>query len=70
HMAFVDTLCSDGYARTLDHAIVQKQKFDKKVRVLGFQPGNIVQVYDKKLEKSFSIHNKLAPRWSGPLQII
>ncbi|KAF8585612.1 hypothetical protein K439DRAFT_1342849 [Ramaria rubella] len=70
HMAFVDTLCSDGYAHTLNHAIVLKWKFDKKVRVLDFQPGDIVQVYDKKLEKSFSVHNKLAPRWLGPLRII
>ncbi|KAF8576488.1 hypothetical protein K439DRAFT_1303197, partial [Ramaria rubella] len=70
HMAFVDTLRSDGYACTIDHTFLCKQKFDKKVHAVDFQPGDVVQVYDEKLDKSYAVANKLAPRWSGPMRIM
>lgn len=69
HLAFVDALRSDGWARSIDHATTRKRHFDKKVKAIDFLVGDIVQVYDDRLDKNYKLDNKLAARWSGPMQI-
>ena len=70
HLAFVNTLRSDGFTHTIDHATICKKYFIKKVKLMAFQIDDLVQVYNNKLDQSFSTQNKLARRWSAPMKII
>ncbi|QRV96890.1 Retrovirus-related Pol polyprotein from transposon opus [Ceratobasidium sp. AG-Ba] len=63
-------LQDDAYANALEHARKQKRAFDKKACVINYQPGDLVQKYDARLDETHSAVRKLAPRWSGPLRIV
>ncbi|PBK58555.1 hypothetical protein ARMSODRAFT_845021, partial [Armillaria solidipes] len=64
----------DGYARAVDRGEKRKDTFDKKV--VGSKPGNVVfeegelvQVFNTRLDKTMQTKKKLLPRWSGALRI-
>ncbi|QRV73346.1 Retrovirus-related Pol polyprotein from transposon [Ceratobasidium sp. AG-Ba] len=70
NMGLTYALRDDAHANALEHARKRKRAFDKKVRVVNYQPGDLVQKYDARLDETHSTVQKLAPRWSGPLRIV
>ncbi|KAF8593176.1 hypothetical protein BDV93DRAFT_398474, partial [Ceratobasidium sp. AG-I] len=69
NMALTYSLRQDAYANALEHASRRKRAFDKGVRAIDFQPGDLVQRYDARWDETHSAARKLVPRWSGPLRI-
>ncbi|KAG9121275.1 hypothetical protein FRC07_002818 [Ceratobasidium sp. 392] len=70
NMGLTYSLRDDAHANALKHARKRKRAFDKKARVVNYQPGDLVQKYDARLDETHSTVRKLAPRWSGPLRIV
>ncbi|QRV79985.1 Retrovirus-related Pol polyprotein from transposon [Ceratobasidium sp. AG-Ba] len=70
NLALTYSLRQDAYAKALEHAAKRKKAFDKKARVVDYRLGDLVQKYDARLDETHSSMRKLAPRWSGPLQIV
>src|SRR6266481_3702909 len=66
HLILADLLHSQGYTDALTEAANRKRRFDGKVRPVTFATGDLVQVYDSKLDTTFESRAKLLPRWSSP----
>jgi transposase InsO family protein len=66
HDALSDSLRCQAYADILTEAAKRKSKFDDKVHPVEFQHGDLVQIYDSKLDMTFETRAKLLPRWSPP----
>jgi len=58
---------SQGYADALMEAACRKACFDDKVHPVDFQSGDLVQIYNLKLDTTHETKAKLLPRWSPPL---
>src|SRR6266481_2096180 len=69
HLILSDLLCSQGYTDTLMEAANRKRQFDGKVCPVIFVTGDLVQVYDSKLDMTFKSRAKLLPRWSSPRKV-
>ncbi|QRV78793.1 Retrovirus-related Pol polyprotein from transposon opus [Ceratobasidium sp. AG-Ba] len=69
NLALTYALRQDGFAKALEHANRRKRQFDKHVKPLSFQPGDLVQRYDARWDETHAAERKLAPRWSGPPRI-
>src|SRR6266481_4705080 len=69
HLILADLLCSQGYTDTLTEAANRKRRFDGKVHPVTFMTGDLVQVYDSKLDMTFESRAKLLPRWSSPRKV-
>jgi hypothetical protein len=70
NLSLTEILRMGAHQRQLEEAKKRKAAFDKKVgppEVFG--KGDLVQVYDSTMDKSFNTANKLKPRWSTPLMI-
>ena len=66
HMTYTAQQHLDGYAEVVHHAVQRRATFDSKVkaskaRVIDFEKGQLVQVYDNKLASTLSTEHKLAP---------
>ncbi|EJD36339.1 hypothetical protein AURDEDRAFT_130122 [Auricularia subglabra TFB-10046 SS5] len=61
---------SDAHARTIEHAVERKARFDKEIVDTRFSVGDIVQVYQDRLDSTFETSAKLAAKWSGPMRIV
>ncbi|KAG9121434.1 hypothetical protein FRC07_002609 [Ceratobasidium sp. 392] len=61
---------NDAFSEALRHAAKRKKAFDKQINPTEFQVGDLVQRYDSCLDETHSSMRKLAPRWSGPLQVV
>src|SRR6266481_4943848 len=61
HLILVDLLCSQGYTDALMEAANRKRWFDGKVCPVTFATGDLVQVYDSKLDMTFGYRAKLLP---------
>ena len=66
HFAFTDLVCSQGYTAALTEAAQQKAQFDNKVHPVEFRAGDLVQVYNSKLDTTYETRAKLTPNWSPP----
>src|SRR6266481_7063799 len=69
HLILVDLLRSQGYTDTLTEAANRKRRFDGKVCPVTFVTGDLVQVYDSKLDMTFESRAKLLPQWSPPRKV-
>ena len=69
HLILVDLLRSQGYTDTLTEAANRKRQFDGKVHPVTFATGDLVQVYDSKLDMTFESRAKLLPQWSLPRKV-
>src|SRR6266481_303427 len=69
HLILADLLHSQGYTDALTEAANRKRRFDSKVCPVTFATGNLVQVYDSKLDTTFESRAKLLPRWSSPRKV-
>ncbi|QRV83928.1 Retrovirus-related Pol polyprotein from transposon [Ceratobasidium sp. AG-Ba] len=70
NMALTYSLRQDAYARALDYANKRKRAFDKKIRLVDYKAGDLVQRYDARWDETHSAARKLVPRWSGPLRVV
>ena len=61
HLILVDLLHSQGYTDTLTETANRKRRFDGKVCPVTFATGDLVQVYDLKLDMTFESRAKLLP---------
>src|SRR6266481_4822814 len=66
HFTFSDLLRSQGHTAALAEATHRKAQFDNKVHPVVFKTGDLVQVYDSKLDNSYETRAKLIPNWSPP----
>ena len=66
HFTFADLVCSQGYAAALTEAARRKVQFDDKVHPVEFRAGNLVQVYNSKLDMTYETRAKLTLNWSPP----
>ena len=66
HLTFTDLLRSQGHTDALAEASRRKAWFDDKVHWVEFKPGDLVQVYDSKLNMTYETRAKLLPCWSPP----
>ena len=66
HFAFADMLRSQGYTEALAEAARRKACFDNKVHPVEFNKGDLVQVYNSKMDMMYETRVKLLPRWSPP----
>ena len=62
----MDLLHSQGHTDVLAEALWRKARFDNKVHLVEFKPGDLVQVYDSKLDMTYETQAKLLPHWSPP----
>ena len=69
HLILADLLRSQGYTDTLTEAANRKRWFDGKVRPVTFVTGDLVQVYNLKLDMTFESRAKLLPQWSSPRKV-
>ena len=66
HFTFADMLHSQGYAGALAEATCCKARFNDKVHPMEFKPGDMVQVYNSKLDVTYEAKAKIMPCWSPP----
>ncbi len=66
HFAFSDLLHSQAYTGALAEAARRKAIFDDKVHPVEFKPGDLVQIYNSKLDVTYETKAKLLPCWSPP----
>src|SRR6266481_2127118 len=69
HFLFSDLLRSQGYTRALAEAARRKTWFDDRVHLVEFKAGDLVQVYDSRLDTTYETRAKLLPCWS-PSRIV
>jgi len=69
HLIFTELLRSQGYTDALVEATRRKACFDDQVHPVEFNAGDLVQVYNSKLDVTYKTKAKLLPHWSPP-QII
>src|SRR6266481_4298706 len=69
HLILGDLLHSQGYTDTLMEAANRKRQFNSKVCPVTFTTGDLVQVYDSKLDTTFESRAKLLPQWSSPRKV-
>ncbi|QRW06987.1 Retrovirus-related Pol polyprotein from transposon opus [Ceratobasidium sp. AG-Ba] len=69
NLALTYALRQDGFAQALKHANRRKRQFDKHIKPVSFQVGDLVQRYDARWDETHAAERKLAPRWSGPLRV-
>src|SRR6266481_5429122 len=66
HFLFSDSLRSQGYTEALAEAARRKARFDDRVHLVEFKAGDLVQVYDSRLDTTYETRAKLLPHWSPP----
>ena len=66
HFTFADLVRSQGYAAALTEAARRKAQFDDKVHPVEFRAGDLVQVYNLKLDTTYETRAKLTLNWSLP----
>ena len=66
HFTFADLVRSQGYAAALTEAARRKAQFDDKVHPVEFRAGDLVQVYNSKLDMTYETRAKLTLNWSPP----
>ena len=66
HFIFSELLRSQGYTSALAEAARQKAHFDDKTHPVEFNTGDLVQVYNSKMDVTYETKAKLLPRWSPP----
>jgi len=66
HFVFSDLLRMQGYSQALTGATKRKAWFDDKVHPVEFETGDLVQVYNSKLEITYETTAKLLLQWSLP----
>jgi len=66
HFIFAELLHSLGYTGALTEAAHRKAHFDDGVHPVEFNTGDLVQVYDSKLDTTYETKAKLLPHWSPP----
>jgi hypothetical protein len=64
-----ESLQWDAHLLSLQKAKQQKNSFDNNAKIVKFKISDIVQWYDSPADENHPSINKLAPRWSGPVQI-
>ncbi|KAG9120231.1 hypothetical protein FRC07_004357 [Ceratobasidium sp. 392] len=69
NLALTYALRQDEFAKALEHANRRKRQFDKHVKPVSFQTGDLVQHYDARWDETHAAKRKLAPRWSSPLRV-
>jgi hypothetical protein len=69
HFALADSLRMTAHLRSLQRAEQQKSSFDSNAKIVEFRIGDVVQWYDSPADGNRKSINKLAPRWSAPVQI-
>ena len=65
-MIFSELLHSQGYTSALSEAAHRKARFDDKTHPVEFNTGDLVQVYNSKMDVTYETKAKLLPRWSPP----
>ncbi|QRV97008.1 Retrovirus-related Pol polyprotein from transposon opus [Ceratobasidium sp. AG-Ba] len=70
NMALTYALRQDAYAEALEYANRRKRAFDKHIRPIEFQPGDLVQRYDARWDETHSSERKLVPWWASPLHVV
>src|SRR6266481_2305896 len=66
HLIFTELLRSQGYTDALVEATRRKARFDDQVHPVEFNAGDLVQVYNSKLDVTYETKAKLLPHWSPP----
>ena len=66
HFVFADLIRSQGHTGALAEAARRKAHFDDKVHPVDFHAGDLVQVYNSRLDTTYEAKAKLAPNWSPP----
>src|SRR6266481_857989 len=66
HLIFTELLHSQGYADALAEATCRKAHFNDQVHLVEFNTGDLVQVYNSKLDMTYETKAKLLPCWSPP----
>src|SRR6266481_9914820 len=66
HFIFAELLRSQGYTGALAEAARRKARFDDGVHPVEFNTGDLVQVYDSKLDTTYETKAKLLSHWSPP----
>ncbi|KAG9118669.1 hypothetical protein FRC07_006706 [Ceratobasidium sp. 392] len=69
NLALTYALQQDGFAKALEHANRCKRQFNKHVKPVSFQTGDLVQHYNARWDETHAAEHKLAPRWSGLLRV-
>ncbi|QRW10376.1 Retrovirus-related Pol polyprotein from transposon opus [Ceratobasidium sp. AG-Ba] len=69
NLALTYALQQDSFAQALEHANRRKRQFDKHVKPVSFQVGDLVQRYNARWDETHAAKQKLAPRWSSPLRV-
>ena len=64
YIAFVDSAHADTFQSAVYMAAQQKARFDGKVVAVTFRDGDLVQVYNNKLDNTFEYNMKLLHCWS------
>jgi len=68
-MAFVDSMHADAFQMAVEHVARRKARFDKKITEVTFKKGDLVQIYNNKLDNTFKSMAKLLRQWSTPMHI-
>jgi hypothetical protein len=66
NLALSDMLHMNAHLLQLEDAERQKTAWDERTPAVNFEIGDLVQIFDSKLEGSYKSVNKLIPRWSKP----
>ncbi|KAJ6536319.1 hypothetical protein B0H19DRAFT_383999 [Mycena capillaripes] len=69
HFALADSMRWNAHLLSLKRAEQQKSSFDANTKIVEFHIGDVVQWYDSPADGNRKSINKLAPRWSKPVQI-
>jgi hypothetical protein len=66
NLALSDMLRMNAHLLQLEDAERQKTAWDEHTPTVNFEIGDLVQIFDSKLEGSYKSVNKLMPKWSKP----